>query len=93
MLATLRIAPRPRSTMPGQEPAAQVDDGDDVDLDHLHLVLGVGLRDRAERGEAGVVDQDVGGQAELGDPVEQPGAGRTVGEVGGEHGGAAALGA
>ena len=58
-----------------QEPAAEVDDGDDVDLDHPDLGLGVGLRDRAERGEAGVVDQDVAGEAELGDPVEQAGAG------------------
>ena len=75
-----------------QETAAQVDDGDDVDLDHLHLVLGRRPRDRSEGGEAGVVDEHVGGEAEPGDPVEQPGTRRPVGEVGGEHGGAAALG-
>ena len=40
----------------------------------------------------GVVDQHVGGQPELGDPVEQAGAGRPVREVGGQHLGAAALG-
>ena len=48
-------------------------------------VVGVGLGDPAHRGEARVVDQDVDGDAELDQPGRQDGAGRAVGEVGGEH--------
>ena len=48
-------------------------------------VVGVGLGDPAQRGEPGVVDQDVDGDAELDHPGRQDGACRPVGEVGGQH--------
>ena len=70
---------------PGQEPAAQIGDRHDVDLQHADLGRGVGRRDRAHRREAGVVDQDLRGEAELGDAVGQGGPCRAVDEVAGQH--------
>ena len=68
--------------MAGTEPRAQVQHRHDVDLQHRHLVLGVGLDHPPERGVAGVVDQDVDLDPQGGHPPEQLSARRTVREVG-----------
>ncbi|AHK33243.1 hypothetical protein Pd630_LPD06052 [Rhodococcus opacus PD630] len=71
--------------MPGRARLQRSGDGHDVDLDHVHLGVRVGRGHRAERGQAGVVDEDVEGEPELADPVEQRRAGRAVGEIGTQH--------
>ena len=58
MGATLSTPPTRRSTMAGQEQAAQVDDGLDVGPDHAQLGLRVAAVDGTGGGQAGVVDED-----------------------------------
>ncbi len=53
--ATLRTAPAPSSTICAQERAGQVVDGLDVEPDDLLLALEVGLEQRRDRAEPGVV--------------------------------------
>src|SRR5581483_8444438 len=74
----------------GNEPAAQVDDGRDVDLDDVEFFLHNAFRDGSNRRQAGVVDQDVDGHTELRYPGGQCGAVRPLGKVGRQRVGAAA---
>ena len=71
--------------MLGDEPAAQVDHCGDVDLDQVEFGLWTCLGDRAQRGEPGVVDQDVRDDTERSDLVEQGRAFVAVREIGGQH--------
>ena len=75
--------------MPGDharhEERAQVDHRLDVGADHGELGVAVGPVHRSHGGEAGVVDQDVGRQAALGQRGRELGARVGVGQVGGDH--------
>jgi hypothetical protein len=69
----------------GQEPAAEVDDRGDVHLDEVEFLLWNGFRDRADRRQARIVDQDVDGYAESGDAVGQRGAIPTQRQIRGQR--------
>ncbi len=56
----IRIAPRPRRTIPGQVAGRQVDDRLDRHPDHLELALAVGLHERLVGAEPGIVDEQLG---------------------------------
>ena len=90
--ATLRIAPRPRSTIAGRKARGERDDRLDQHPDLLELAVGVGLVERPAGGKAGVVDQDLDVEAELGDLTREPRARRGLGEVAGDRLGADAVG-
>jgi hypothetical protein len=69
----------------GHEPAAQVGNGGDVHLDEGQFRRRVRLGDLAERAQAGVVDQDVDDEPELGHPAGQRGSVIGLRQIGRQH--------
>jgi hypothetical protein len=63
----LITAPRPRSTIPGKPAGGEVDDRLDEYPHLLELARAVALRERLVDAEAGVVDEDLDGQAARGE--------------------------
>ena len=76
--------PLRRSTMPGREQRAQVDDGLDVGPDHGDLGSGIGAVDGTEGRDTGVVDEDVDLESQVRHPTGQVGTGSGVGQVAGQ---------
>ena len=67
------------------ERTAQRGDGLDVDADHADLTLGVEFDELADRAVAGVVDQHIGGETEVGETLGYAGAFGWVAHVAAER--------
>jgi hypothetical protein len=87
----LRIAPQPRGTIRCTAAGGQVDHGLDVDPHLGDLGADGRFRHRSDGADAGVVDQNLGGQPAAFDLVEEAGASGGIPNVAGDDLGADAL--